>query len=188
MKNLIGTGCEVCLGMHFALLFFFALLGSSRILDFLERIELLGSAVLFAFIATILYSTGYILHRYRESDRYMSGAIYFLAVCITQVSVWFFIASQVNQDTDIEKTSEMISWLSYHQVFTSILYAILAIILRSQLMGICSYSTGQFVRSKTLYTQGVYALGLSVPEVTLLYGGVLLVIATGMTTVKSLHL
>ena len=85
---------------------FFALLGSSRILYFLERIELLGSAVLFAFIATILYSMGYILHRYRESDRYMSGAIYFLAVGITQVSVWFFIASQVNQDTGIEKTSE----------------------------------------------------------------------------------
>jgi len=183
MAKYAFIGSSLCI-----IIAFFALLGSSRILDFLEHIELLGSAILFAFIATILYSTGYILHHYRESDRYMSGAIYFLAVCITQVSVWFFMASQVNQDTGIEKTSEMISWLSYHQVFTSLLYAILAIILRSQLIWVFAVAAlGNWLGAKTLYTQGVYAIGLSVPEVTLLYGGVLLVIATGMYTVKSLQ-
>lgn len=139
-------------------------LGFHFMQKFLYWMEAGGTALFFGFFAVVFYGAGVFSSSRYPNNTYMSEASHFLGVFFTSASlVFLFHALGVS-----------------HKIFYNFLlvsfciYALIAFFTGSRLVWVFALlSMGSWLGNETTYISGFYALSLSLPVVTCLYGVIL---------------
>ncbi|MEC8064371.1 MAG: hypothetical protein VX112_05960 [Pseudomonadota bacterium] len=181
--NLI-TKCAFTVASIFSVISFFAMLGTEKVINFLTNLETTGATFFLGFIAVLFFLVGYFVNSEQTCNRYVSGTLYFLGVCLTQVAIGISVAYQIISAPDMQ-VPDMLWMITSYQILTIAILAVAGLLLQSSLVWVFAIlSLGSLLGSNSLYAMLTEEAVFSLPEVYILYGCVLLIAAFGISLVK----
>ena len=162
-----------------AMIAFASLLHIKTIMDYLVGIGALGRTTLAAVFAVGFYAAGFLVARYRASNWFMSGALYLIAVVMTQVFV-ACLMYYLNMSQRIEDIGTFL---------LALIYAVIGLGTGSVMVWVFALLfLGAWFGNQSFYVGSTYVMGMRHPEVTFIYGMLLLALAQLMTYIKRFRL
>lgn len=158
-----------------AIIAFASLLHIKVIVEYLVRIGALGRTILSGLIAIGFYVAGYTVARYRANNWFMSSALYLFAVVMTQL----FVASLMFY-LNMPKRIEDIGAFAL-----AIIYAVIGFGTGSVMVWVFALLfLGAWFGNQSFYVGSTYVIGMRHPEVSFIYGMLLLALVQMMTHIK----
>ena len=155
---------------------------TEKVINFLTNLETTGATFFLGFIAILFFLVGYFVNFEQTCNRYVSGTLYFLGVCLTQVAIGISVAYQIISAPDMQ-VPDMLWMITSYQILTIAILAVAGLLLQSSLVWVFAIlSLGSLLGSNSLYAMLTEEAVFSLPEI--LYGCVLLIAAFGISLVK----